>query len=246
MSEPLPFVDDGAPLRARRHQTLSQAAHALRTPLASIIGFSELLLKREFDAAECKELAGIIHAQAGRMATLMNQVFELARLDAGGAATLRIAPTQVDVLLAQALEGIAATGGNARVMLDIAAGLPLVAADPERLASALGHALDNALRYSSPATPVLVRAVAFDDGATPGVLLHIVDQGSGMTPEQQARLFEPFYRGAIDLAPDGTGLGMAIFKETVELHRGVVELVSSPGAGTALTIRLPAAGGVDG
>ena len=83
-----------------------------------------------------------------------------------------------------------------------------------------------------------VHASAAPDGSA--VLLEIADAGAGMTPEQQERLFEPFHRGP-QAQEDGTGLGMAIFKEIMDVHGAAVGVRSAPGAGTTLTIRLPAA-----
>jgi len=217
----------------RRLNYLVKAAHEMRTPLASIIGFSELLLKREFDAAGRKELLEIVHAQAGRMLQVTNGVFELARIEAGGARALRIAPTAID--------GVLVNAQNDRIRLEIAPGLAPVAADPSRLAQAVGIALDNALRYSAPGTPVTVRASAAPEGA---VTVEIRDAGPGVAPEVRERLFEPFYRGpgALAVESNGQGLGLAIFKEIMDLHGARIALDSAPGAGTALTVVLPAAG----
>jgi signal transduction histidine kinase len=224
---------------------LVTAAQERRTPLASIIGFSELLLKREFDAAGRQELLEIVHAQAGRMLQVTNGVFELARIEAGGAAALRIAPTAIDGVLVQALGSVAPLAQNDRIRLDIAPGLAPVAADTSRLAQAFGIALDNALRYSAPGTPVTIRAFT-----APGqsVAVEIRDAGPGMAPEVRERLFEPFYRGpgALAVESTGQGLGMAIFKEIMDLHNARIDLDSAPGAGTALTVLLPAPGGGNG
>lgn len=237
---PAPIEPSGG---LRRHQTFTQAAHELRTPLASIIGFTELLLKREFDPAEARELLEIVHAQAERMSALVGQVFDLARIESGGRAALCLAPTPVDALLVQALAGVAALDPQGRIALTLAPGLPPVAADAPRLAQALINALDNSLRYSAPGSAVLVGAWPAPQPEAPAVLLEIRDAGPGMTPDEQGRLFEPFWRGQRQGA--GTGLGMAIFKEIMDAHGAAVELVSAPGAGTVLTIRLPAAGAID-
>ncbi|THC45409.1 sensor histidine kinase KdpD [Massilia sp. Mn16-1_5] len=235
-----------AQLRAggeRRQRYLTQASHELRTPLASILGFSELLLKREFDAAGRQELLEIVHAQAGRMLKVLNGTFDLARLEAGGRAGLRIAATPLDGALVQAMGIVAPLGQNDRLRLELASDLAPAAADPARLAQALGIVLDNALRYSTPGTEVLVRTWA---APGPAIGIEIRDAGPGMTQEAGSRLFESFYRGPGALDTEGTGLGMAIFREIMDLHGARVELDTSPGAGTALTILLPALGGSHG
>ena len=227
----------------RRQRYLTQASHELRTPLASILGFSELLLKREFDTAGRQELLEIVHAQAGRMLKVLNGTFDLARLQAGGRAALRIAPTPLDGALVQAMGIVAPLGQNDRLRLALAPGLAPAAADPARLAQALGIVLDNALRYSTPGTEVLVRTWA---APGPAIGIEIRDTGPGMTPDVRGGLFESFYRGPGALDTEGTGLGMAIFKEIMDLHGARVELDTTPGAGTALTILLPALGGEHG
>lgn len=237
---PAPLDPSGG---VRRNQTLTQAAHELRTPLAGIIGFTELLLKRDFDPAEARELLEIVHAQAERMSVLVGQVFDLARIESGGRAALHLAPTPVEGLLVQALAGAAALDPHGRIALAPAPDLPPVSADAPRLALALINALDNSLRYSTPGTPVLVSACAAPQADGAAVLLEIRDAGPGMTSDEQQRLFEPFWRGQRQDA--GAGLGMAIFKEIMDAHGASVELVSAPEAGTVLRIRLPAAGAAD-
>lgn len=227
----------------RRQRYLTQASHELRTPLASILGFSELLLKREFDTAGRQELLEIVHAQAGRMLKVLNGTFDLARLQAGGRAALCIAATPLDGALVHAIGIVAPLGQNDRLRLALASGLAPAAADPARLAQALGIVLDNALRYSPPGTEVLVRTWA---APGPAIGIEIRDAGPGMAPDVHGRLFESFYRGPGALDTEGTGLGMAIFKEIMDLHGARVELDTTPGVGTALTILLPALGGEHG
>ncbi|MDB5792755.1 MAG: hypothetical protein JWQ80_2779 [Massilia sp.] len=230
----------------RRHKTFTLAAHELRTPLASILGFSELLLKREFDPASARELLGIVHAQAGTMSTVVNQVFDLARIEAGGRQALRIAPEPVEGLLTQALGIVAPLGQNARIALEIAPGLAPVAADAHRLAAALAAVLSNSIRYSDPASPVTVWARAEGAGAAPAILVDVRDRGIGMTPAQLERICDPFYRAAGAPDQSGTGLGMTICQEIVDAHNGSMHVTSTAGVGTTVTLRLPAAGEVDG
>jgi PAS domain S-box-containing protein len=226
---------------ARRHKTFTHASHELRTPLASIVGFAELLLKRDFDPATARELLEIIHTQAGLMSTVVNQVFDLARIESGGRQALQIATVPLGGVLTQVLETLAPLGQNARIALALAPGLPPVAADADRLALAFANVIGNSIKYAAPATTVHVHAWAEPDGDAPAVLVEVRDQGAGMTPEQLERLFEPFYR--VPAAPgEGTGLGMAIVQEIVNVHNGSIQVQSQPGLGTTVTIRLPVGG----
>lgn len=226
----------------RRHKTFTHASHELRTPLASIMGFSELLLKREFDAPTARELLGIIHAQAGLMSTVVTQMFDLARIEAGGRQMMRIAPEAVQGMLTAAMAIVAPLGQNERIAFEFAPGLPPVAADGHRLPAALANVLSNSIRYSGPASPISVRAWSEAAPGAPLVAIEVRDQGIGMTPPQLERLFDPFYRVAGAADASGTGLGMAIADEILKAHNGRIDVASSPGAGTVVTLRLPAAG----
>ena len=245
------IVRDAAPrleqawrLRAageRRHKTFTHAAHELRTPLASIMGFSELLIKRDFDAPTARELLEIVNAQAKLMSTVVTQTFDLARIEAAGHGGMQIEPEPFETLLAQALAGTEALGQNARVVVDCEAGLPPLAADRYRLPMAFVNVLANALTYSAAPVPVMVRAWADPAPGAATVLVEVRDQGIGMTPEQLARIAEPFYRAEGTPNDGGTGLGVAIAQEILHAHNGSMEVVSAPGAGTVVTLRIPAA-----
>lgn len=224
----------------RRSRFFKMAAHELRTPLASIIGFSELLLKRDFDPSTARELLDIVHRQASHLSALVAQVLELARLESGGPALLQIGPQRLEAILTDAMAAVAPQGQNGRIVLDIAPDLPPVAADPHKLCAALVHVLNNSLVYSAPGTPVTVRAWRGPDAAGT-VLLRISDAGIGMSEEQQAGMFEAFYRAQPGARPESTGLGLAIFHETIDLHNASVEVASTLGRGTDITLTLPAA-----
>lgn len=225
----------------QRSRFFKMAAHELRTPLASIIGFSELLLKRDFDAATARELLDIVHRQAGHLSALVTQVLELARLESGGPAVLQIGPQRIEAILCEALNTVEPLGQNARIALALEPDLPPVAADPHKLGAALAHVLNNSLVYSAPGTPVTVRAWRGPDAAVGTVLLRISDSGIGMSEEQQAAMFDAFYRAKPDARPESTGLGLAIFRETLQLHNAGVEVASTLGRGTDITLTLPAA-----
>lgn len=225
----------------RRGTFFKMASHELRTPLASILGFSDLLLKRDFDAATARELLDIVHRQATHLSALVTQVLELARLEAGGPAALQLGPQRIETIVAQALKSVEHRGQNGRIAFDIGAGLPPVAADAHKLCAALVHVLDNSIVYSAPDSPITVRAWRGPDGAVGTVLLRVSDAGIGMSPDQQANMFEAFWRAQPGANPDSTGLGLAIFRETIALHNGSIEVESTLGRGTDITITLPAA-----
>lgn len=222
----------------RRHDYFRTASHELRTPMASVLGFSELLLTREFDAATGRELIDIIHRQATRMIGLVNQMLDLARIDSGGSAQMRPAPLDLAQVLDQVKAGLDDAAQAGRIVLQPAPAMPSVLADPLRVQQALANIVANALAYSAPGSQVgigIARAVR--DGRS-GVAVSIADRGVGMTAEQQRQLFDAFWRaGALPDVP-GNGLGMTIVREIVAVHGGQLEVESTPGDGTRVTLWL--------
>jgi PAS domain S-box-containing protein len=226
---------------ARRSKYLATATHEMRTPAASVLGFSELLMKREFDQKTGQELVNIIHTQAGVLISVTNQILDLARIEAGGKAALRIGAHKIADVLAQALQTLEPLGKNARVQLAIDPAAALVVADPQRLQMALANVISNALHYSDAATPVAIDVAPAPYRGLPGVQVRVTDQGIGMTPEQVERMYEAFYRAGAKADVPGSGLGLAIFREITELHNATVDVDSVPGRGTIITLVLPAA-----
>ena len=226
---------------ARRSKYLATATHELRTPMASVLGFSELLIKREFDQKTGQELVNIIHAQAKVLISVTNQLLDLARIEAGGRTSLRIGTHAVADVFEQTLQTLAPQGKNARIALTIAPDVPPVAADPQRLQLALANLIGNALNYSAAETPVTVTVRPELHRGLPGVEIRVTDQGIGMTTEQVVRMYDPFYRAGAMPGVPGSGLGMAIFKEITDLHNATVEVDSAPGQGTVVSLVLPAA-----
>jgi len=109
--------------------------------------------------------------------------------------------------------------------------------DADKFGQALSNVIENACKYSPPGEPIAVRLVAAADEV--GVCVR--DRGEGMNEETQRRIFERFYRAESTAATAGTGLGMSIVKEIIDIHGGRIELESKPGEGTAVTLWLPRA-----
>lgn len=224
----------------RRRKHFTTATHELRTPMASILGFSELLLKRDFDPATSRELLDIIHRQAARLVDLINQMLDLARIEAGGTAGLSIGRVNVAELVESTLSALDGLGQNHRIRTELEDGLPAIAADPAKMQQALMNIVSNAIKYSSEGSPIDISTAALRHNAKLMVAIRVADRGIGMTPEQQAHIFDAFYRAGDAQNVQGSGLGMTIFKEIIELHGGHADIESRPGAGTAVTVWLPA------
>jgi PAS domain S-box-containing protein len=226
---------------ARRAKYLATATHELRTPMASVLGFSELLMKREFDAKTGAELIGIIHAQAGVLISVTNQLLDLSRIESGGKGALRIGTHTLADLFAGTLAALAPLGQNGRIVLTIDPAAAPVAADPQRLQLALVNLVGNAVKYSNDDTDVTIDVAPAPYRGMAGVQVRVTDRGIGMTPEQVARMYDAFYRAGARPDVAGSGLGMAIFKEIADLHNAAVAVDSAPGRGTTVTLVLPAA-----
>ena len=223
----------------RRHDYFRTASHELRTPMASILGFSELLLKREFDAATGRELIDIIHRQATRLIALVNQMLDLARIDSGGSAQMHPAPLDLAELAVKVRDAIEDPAQAGRIVLQPAAGPAPVLADPMRAQQALANIVANALAYSAPGSQVSVEIAAGERNGRPGAAVTVSDRGVGMTPEQRRQVYDAFWRaGALPDVP-GNGLGMTIVREIVAVHCGQMEIASQPGEGTQVTLWLP-------
>jgi len=225
--------------RSRHH--FATATHELRTPMSSVLGFSELLLKREFDPATGRELVEIIHRETGRLVDLVNQLLDLARIEAGGKEELRIARVALPSLLARTLSGLEGLGQAHRVTVSVADGLPPLAADAQKLQQALTNILSNSIKYSRPDTPIVLQAGLEEANGKQEITICVRDQGFGMTPAQQAQAFDAFYRVDRDSSVPGSGLGMTILKEIIDLHGGRIVVESAVGVGTEVTLYLPAA-----
>lgn len=225
-----------------RRKFFSTATHELRTPLASMAGFTELLLQREFDHATRQDLLSRIHRQTGEMLKLINGMLDLARVEAGEGEDFDIREQRIEPIIEQTVAELGGLNAQQRIRVDIPSGLPTVPCDAAKLRQALANIVGNSLKYASGDSEIVISACMDKRDRRVAMCLRVTDHGIGMTSEQLARIFERFYRANPDGSIPGTGLGMAIVKEIVEAHAGVVEVASMPGAGTEVAIRIPLRG----
>ncbi|MDH4209176.1 MAG: ATP-binding protein [Anaerolineae bacterium] len=219
----------------RRHM-VADIAHELRNPLTVMRGNLEAILDGVYEPSE--ENVASIHQQAIFLSRLVDDLQELALADAG---QLRIEREPVD--LAAVIQR-AATEGRARaqregvsIAVDVPSDLPVLNVDPQRISQVLGNLLDNAIRHSQGGGSVTVRASRKEDA----VQVDVVDQGTGLSPEELSLVFERFYRGdkARARATGGAGLGLAIVKQLIEAHGGRVWAESTEGQGATFSFTLP-------
>jgi len=207
--------------KARRVQRdfLANVSHELKTPLTSLIGFSQALIDGSLKTeGEQRRAAQIVHEESERVLRMAQELLDLARVEAG---TMSMHITTVDLAaqLEQELEIVRprATGRELTLVSDIAADLPPVNADPERLHQVLGNLLDNAVKYAPSGSQVRVGAGA--DGSTVELT---VSNTTGPNRPDPERMFERFYRAdaSRSAAAGGVGLGLAISRELTSAMKG--------------------------
>ncbi len=222
-----------------KSEFLSTAAHELRTPMTSIYGFSDLLAQGELPAEEQREVLGIIHRQSSGMVDLINELLDLARIDARRGSDFKLRRLPLQAVVNDTIGGLLVPNDSRRVVVHMPHAPVLVNIDGDKLALALTNVLSNAYKYSSLGPIELsVRQREHHGRWQAGVTVR--DHGIGMTPTQIRRMFERFYRANPSDGVQGTGLGATIFKEIVEAHGGTVEVASIYGEGTTVTLWLPA------
>jgi signal transduction histidine kinase len=207
--------------------------------MASVLGYAELLLLRNYDAEKSRELLEIIVRQSRRVNELLNELLDLARIEARRGKDFKIGRIDIHALLQEVVGGLKMTDSRSSVAISSPPDPLSIRADRNKVAQALSNVISNADKYSPEGGAIEIELVPpVSDHALLGI--RITDHGIGMTPEQLAHVCERFYRADTSGKIPGTGLGMSIVKEIVELHGGQLELTSKVGAGTTVTLWLPA------
>jgi PAS domain S-box-containing protein len=224
-----------------KSEFLTTAAHELRTPMVSVFGFTELLLRRPVPEERRRDMLQTIHRQASLLINMVNELLDLARIEARQGKDMKREACRIDSLVTQAVGPLVGASANHEIVLDVPHGDRVLWVDPEKTHRALTNVLSNAIKYSPAGGAVRVSTQLGLVRQEPAVGLKISDRGIGMSQEQLGRVFERFYRADPSGNIPGTGLGMSLVKEIVELQGGRVDIHSEPGMGTAVTLWLPLA-----
>ena len=219
---------------ASRREFTANVSHELKTPLTSISGYAEIIESGIAQAADVPVFAGKIHTEAKRLVALVNDILELSRLDEkqGLGAQEPVALLPMVHALAESFQPIAA---EKDIALTIEGGNLTITGYPVLLRELFHNLIDNAVKYTPAGGRVTIR-LSQEDGHP---LCTVTDTGIGIPAEHQHRIFERFYR--VDKSHSrqtgGTGLGLAIVKHVAEVHQAQIRLTSTPGQGTAVSIR---------
>jgi len=215
----------------------ADVSHELRTPLTAMRAVGEVAL-RERNPAILHDAVGSMLEEISRMNQLIDRLLLLVRAD-NDKMPMQLEPGLVRKALLEVSETLSLVAEEKRQRLLVMCADPLLAVfDHALLRLALMNLTQNAIRYSPADKSIILRASAVDDS----VLIEVADQGCGIAPEHQQRIFERFYRvdNARSRAEGGVGLGLAIVKWSVERMGGTVELDSEAGRGSTFRLRLPA------
>ncbi len=219
---------------------LANVSHELKTPLTSIQGFAQAIADGTVDSTQgVQRSAGIIHAEAQRMRRMVEELLDLARLEAG-LKSLKREPVELRALLAAAADKFSLRAQEKQVTLraDLPPVLPMLKGDGDRLAQVFTNLLDNALQHTPAGGAITLSAAP----TAAGLAITVADTGAGIPPDDVPRIFERFYQ--VDKARTrtaGLGLGLTISKDIVEAHGGRLSVASQLGRGSQFTVLLPPA-----
>jgi signal transduction histidine kinase len=225
---------------ASRHKSefLANMSHELRTPLNAVIGFSEVLQDRLFGDLNDKqaEYVADIHASGRHLLALINDILDLSKIEAGrmdlqitSFALSDVVPNSV------ALSRERATREGIALGLEVDPGIGVIEADERMLKQVLFNLLSNALKFTARGGHVGLSVHSVGDD----VVVSVRDDGVGIAPADQARIFEEFQQVGTSHLQEGTGLGLAISRRFIELHGGSLRVESEPGHGSTFTFTLP-------
>jgi signal transduction histidine kinase len=231
-----------------KSEFISVVSHELRTPLTSILGYTELLLARQFAPAEQREFVQTVYDEANHLSKIVEDLLGVSRIEAG---SMRLNQWVVSVrqmvneLMAQL--NVQLTNRH-RLVIDVPPQIPPAYVDRDKVKQVLFNLLTNAVKYSPRGGEIILsvqQAEALPDDHPPGdfLLIRVSDQGIGIPPEDLPRIWERFYRvdNSNTRRIGGTGLGLSIVKGLVELHGGRIWAESEHGKGSVFSLTLPIA-----
>jgi signal transduction histidine kinase len=230
-------VEELRRLSALRADFVSLVSHELLSPMAAVIGAARTLQARwrELHPDQRESFLSLIGDETTRLAALIGDVLDTSRIDAG-TFSYRFSDVNIAELVRDTVATAAVGQDEVPIVAEVAAGVPVVRGDPERLRQIFGNLIDNAVKYSPTGEPVEVRV----SQANGSVVVSVRDRGPGIKADDQRLIFEKFGRVAGGNTKPGSGLGLYIARSIVETHGGTIAVSSAPGRGSTFTVKLPA------
>ncbi len=220
-----------------KSEFLSTAAHELRTPLTSILGFSEILVKKKLDEKKQTRFLETINKEAGDLADIINDLLDVSGIESGKGFKMKKALIELKEVILENVDLFKSQTDKHTFKMNVPPDLSKIEADKDRIGQVMENILSNALKFSPQGGEITVSVEETDDG----VKIIVTDKGMGISKKDLPHVFERFYRGdnASSGAIGGTGLGLAIVKYIVESHAGRVLAQSKPGRGSTFSFTLP-------
>jgi two-component system phosphate regulon sensor histidine kinase PhoR len=219
-----------------KSEFVSTVSHDLRSPLTAILGYVELIDRVGPVNDTQREFIHRVQASVSNITSLINDLLDLGRIEAGFDALKDIVP--IGPIIRFAVDNLRSRyeEKNQEVTLEISENLPAVLGNPVRLRQMIGNLVGNAVKYTQPGGKIIVRGVSRDDQ----FIFQVIDNGPGIPPGEQPYIFDKFYRASnVSSESNGTGLGLAIVKSIIENHQGRVWVDSILGQGATFTVVLP-------
>jgi signal transduction histidine kinase len=220
-----------------KSELVATVSHDLKQPLSVMNGYLELLQMSHHLDPRGENFVRMIARSIDHMRHLIDDVLDLAKIESGIA--LQLEPLQIEKLILECIENVSGLAENKSMQIasDFAPDLPKIAGDPNRLQQIFSNLIGNAVKYTQRGGSVHVMIEALDHN----LRFTVRDNGMGISPEEQAHIFDRFYRVRRPETEniEGTGLGLAIVKKLIEAHKGTIGVESSVGEGTAFYVTLP-------
>ncbi|MDX2061733.1 MAG: ATP-binding protein [Bacteroidia bacterium] len=233
-------------LNERKNEIIRIVSHDIRSPISGIGSLAKLLKDDKDiakDLATVQEYAALIHNSATSISSFVNEILDLAKLESGTSELKQDRLDLNDLLKAQysTFEPVTLTKG-VKLVVEAQPGT-VVLGDRTALGQAFNNLIANAIKFTPKGGTVTLRLGQHAAGAQPQATVEIADTGIGIPPESLPHLFDKFSKAqrAGTKGEKGTGLGMSIAKQILELHKGTIEVASTVGKGTTFTLRLPLA-----
>lgn len=220
-----------------KSEFLSTAAHELRTPLTSILGFSEILLKRNLDEKRKNRFLKIINEESVGLSALINDLLDLSRIESGKGFKIKMAPIEIKEVILENVDTFEAQGDKHTFKVNLPGDLLKIEADKDKIDQVIENLIGNAVKFSPQGGKITVLV----ERVKGKIEISVSDNGIGIPEKDLPHIFEKFHRAenASSEAIGGTGLGLSIVKYIVESHAGKIWAESELRKGSTFSFTLP-------